>query len=200
MTRFVDDWVQLTLRTGEFGVKAMTLLDEANTSRYGKPEITQVNLGVRDNPAILISGHDLTDLEQLLEQTQGTGVDVYTHSEMLPGHYYPAFKKYENFVGNYGNAWCMQLKEFETFHGPILFTTNCYCVPPRSEDDPPAHLHHQLCRYPGCRHIEADAQGHKDILTRLYAMANTLPSPEERDSSKGRPHRRYLRHDSSGSH
>ncbi len=175
-TLSVDDWVQLTLRTGEFGVKAMALLDEANTSRYGKPEITQVNLGVRDNPAILISGHDLTDLEQLLEQTQGTGVDVYTHSEMLPGHYYPAFKKYENFVGNYGNAWWMQLKEFETFHGPILFTTNCI-VPPRSEEIRQRIFTTNSAGYPGCRHIEADAQGHKDF-SEIIAMAKTLPAPE----------------------
>jgi len=172
----VDDWVQLTQRTGEVGVKAMALLDEANTSRYGKPEITQVNLGVRDNPAILISGHDLTDLEQLLEQTQGTGVDVYTHSEMLPGHYYPAFKKYENFVGNYGNAWWMQIKEFETFHGPILFTTNCI-VPPRSEEIRQRIFTTNSAGYPGCRHIEADAQGHKDF-SEIIAMAKTLPAPE----------------------
>ena len=128
-----DDLVALTLKTGEYGVKVMALLDEAHTSRFGNPEITEVNIGVRKNPAILISGHDLTDLEQLLEQTKGTGVDVYTHSEMLPAHYYPAFKKYENFAGNYGNAWWKQLDEFVSFHGPILFTTNCI-VPPRSEE------------------------------------------------------------------
>jgi len=132
-TLTVDDLVALTLKTGEYGVKAMALLDEANTSKYGNPEITEVNIGVRNNPAILVSGHDLTDLEQLLEQTQGTGVDVYTHSEMLPAHYYPAFKKYDNFVGNYGNAWWKQTEEFESFNGPILFTTNCL-VPPRSEE------------------------------------------------------------------
>jgi hydroxylamine reductase len=120
-----DDLVALTLKTGEYGVKVMALLDEANTSRFGNPEITEVNIGVRKNPAILISGHDLTDLEQLLEQTKGTGVDVYTHGEMLPAHYYPAFKKYDNFVGNYGNAWWKQVDEFGPFHGPILFTTNC---------------------------------------------------------------------------
>jgi hydroxylamine reductase len=175
-TLSVDDWVQLTQRTGDVGVKAMALLDEANTSRYGKPEITQVNLGVRDNPAILISGHDLTDLELLLEQTQGTGVDVYTHSEMLPGHYYPAFKQYPNFVGNYGNAWWMQLKEFETFHGPILFTTNCI-VPPRSEEIRQRIFTTNSAGYPGCRHIEADAQGQKDF-SEIIAMAKTLPAPE----------------------
>lgn len=175
-TLSVEDWVQLTQRTGEFGVKAMALLDEANTSRYGKPEITQVNLGVRANHAILISGHDLADLEQLLEQTQGTGVDVYTHSEMLPGHYYPAFKQYPNFVGNYGNAWWMQLKEFETFHGPILFTTNCI-VPPRSEEIRQRIFTTNSAGYPGCRHIEADAQGYKDF-SEIIAMAKTLPAPE----------------------
>lgn len=171
-----DEWVQLTLRTGEHGVKAMALLDEANTSKYGNPEITQVNLGVRDNPAILISGHDLTDLEQLLEQTQGTGVDVYTHSEMLPGHYYPAFKKYKNFVGNYGNAWWKQIEEFETFHGPILFTTNCI-VPPRSEEIRQRIFTTNSAGYPGCKHIEADEQGQKDFLP-IIAMAKTLPAPE----------------------
>ena len=128
----VDDLVALTLKTGEYGVKVMALLDEAHTSRFGHPEITEVDIGVRKNPAILISGHDLTDLEQLLEQTKDTGVDVYTHGEMLPAHYYPAFKKYSNFAGNYGNAWWKQLDEFVSFKGPILFTTNCI-VPPRSE-------------------------------------------------------------------
>ena len=121
----VDELVDLTMKTGEFGVKAMALLDKANTSTYGNPEITKVSIGVRDNPAILISGHDLRDMEQLLEQTEGTGVDVYTHSEMLPANYYPAFKKYSHFVGNYGNAWWKQDKEFETFNGPIVMTTNC---------------------------------------------------------------------------
>ena len=125
----IDALVTLTMETGKAGVDVMELLDKANTSRYGNPEITKVNLGVRNNPGILISGHDLADLEMLLEQTQGTGVDVYTHSEMLPAHYYPAFKKYPNFVGNYGNAWWKQREEFESFNGPILMTTNCI-VPP----------------------------------------------------------------------
>lgn len=125
----IDALVTLTMETGKAGVDAMALLDKANTSRYGNPEITKVNLGVRNNPGILISGHDLKDLEMLLEQTQGTGVDVYTHSEMLPAHYYPAFKKYPHFVGNYGNAWWKQREEFESFNGPILMTTNCI-VPP----------------------------------------------------------------------
>jgi hydroxylamine reductase len=124
-----DDLVALTLETGKYGVDVMALLDKANTGRYGNPEITKVNLGVRNNPAILISGHDLRDMEDLLKQTEGTGVDVYTHSEMLPANYYPAFKKYDHFVGNYGNSWWKQKEEFESFNGPILFTTNCI-VPP----------------------------------------------------------------------
>jgi len=122
----------LVLECGKFGVSAMALLDKANTSTYGHPEITQVNIGTRNNPGILISGHDLKDLEELLEQTEGTGIDVYTHSEMLPAHYYPAFKKYDHFAGNYGNSWWKQTEEFETFNGPILFTTNCL-VPPRKK-------------------------------------------------------------------
>lgn len=128
----VDELVALTLETGKYGVDVMALLDKANTSSYGNPEATQVNIGVRNNPAILISGHDLKDMEDLLKQTEGTGVDVYTHSEMLPAHYYPAFKKYEHLVGNYGNAWWKQTEEFESFNGPILFTTNCI-VPPKGK-------------------------------------------------------------------
>ena len=173
----VDDLVALTLRTGENGLKAMALLDEANTSRFGNPEITEVNIGVRENPAILISGHDLTDLEQLLEQTKGTGVDVYTHSEMLPAHYYPAFKKYDNFVGNYGNAWWKQLDEFVSFHGPILFTTNCI-VPPRSEEVRGRIFTTGSTGYPGCKHIEADENGKKDF-SEIIALAQTLSVPDE---------------------
>ena len=172
-----DDLVVLTLKTGEYGVKAMALLDEANTSRFGNPEITEVNIGVRKNPAILISGHDLTDLEQLLEQTKGTGVDVYTHSEMLPAHYYPAFKKYENFAGNYGNAWWKQLDEFVSFHGPILFTTNCI-VPPRSEEVRDRIFTTGSTGYPGCKHIDADKNGKKDF-SEIIALAKTLPAPDE---------------------
>ena len=127
----VDDLIALTLETGKYGVEGMALLDNANTSAYGNPEITKVNIGVGSRPGILVSGHDLRDLEMLLEQTQGTDVDVYTHSEMLPAHYYPTFKKYPNFVGNYGNAWWKQKEEFESFHGPILMTTNCI-VPPKT--------------------------------------------------------------------
>ena len=140
-----DDLTSLVLETGSFGVKVMALLDTANTSTYGNPEITKVELGVRNNPAILISGHDLRDLEMLLEQTANTGVDVYTHSEMLPAHYYPAFKKYPHFAGNYGNAWWKQKEEFEAFNGPILLTTNCL-VPPKEELQR-SYLHYRLGRF-----------------------------------------------------
>ncbi|HHU63708.1 MAG TPA: hydroxylamine reductase [Clostridiales bacterium] len=172
-----DDLVALTLKTGEYGVKAMALLDEANTSRFGNPEITEVNIGVRKNPAILISGHDLADLEQLLEQTKGTGVDVYTHSEMLPAHYYPAFKKYDHFVGNYGNAWWRQIYEFDSFHGPILFTTNCI-VPPRKEEIRKRIFTTGSTGFPGCKHITADEDGKKDF-SEIIALAKTLPPPDE---------------------
>ncbi|HPD01414.1 MAG TPA: hydroxylamine reductase [Acetivibrio sp.] len=176
-TLSADELVGLTLKTGEYGVKVMALLDEANTSRFGNPEITEVNIGVRKNPAILISGHDLTDLEQLLEQTKGTGVDVYTHSEMLPAHYYPAFKKYDNFVGNYGNAWWKQTQEFESFQGPILFTTNCI-VPPRSEEVRKRIFTTGSTGFPGCKHIEADENGKKDF-SEIIELAKTMPAPEE---------------------
>ena len=172
-----DELVALTLKTGEFGVRTMALLDEANTTKYGNPEITSVNIGVRNNPGILISGHDLKDLEELLEQTQGTGVDVYTHSEMLPAHYYPFFKKYENFVGNYGNAWWKQLEEFQSFNGPILFTTNCI-VPPRSENVRGRIFTTGASGYPGCTHIEADENGKKDFSA-IIEMAKTCQSPVE---------------------
>ena len=171
-----DALVALTLKTGEYGVKTMALLDEAHTSRYGNPEITKVDIGVRGNPAILISGHDLTDLEQLLEQTKGTGVDVYTHSEMLPAHYYPAFKKYEHLAGNYGNAWWKQVEEFESFRGPILFTTNCI-VPPRSEEIRRRIFTTNSAGYPGCAHILPDADGKKDF-SEIIALAKSLPAPE----------------------
>jgi hydroxylamine reductase len=172
-----DDLVALTLKTGEYGVKAMALLDGANTSKYGNPEITKVNIGVRKNPAILISGHDLVDLESLLEQTKGTGVDVYTHGEMLPAHYYPAFKKYDNFVGNYGNSWWKQVGEFETFHGPILFTTNCI-VPPKSEEVRGRIFTTGASGFPGCPHIIAGPDGKKDFSA-IIEMAKKLPAPEE---------------------
>ena len=172
-----DELVALTLKTGEFGVRTMALLDEANTSKYGNPEITSVNIGVRNNPGILISGHDLKDLEELLEQTQGTGVDVYTHSEMLPAHYYPFFKKYDNFVGNYGNAWWKQLEEFQCFNGPILFTTNCI-VPPRSETVRGRIFTTGASGYPGCTHIEADENGKKDFSA-IIELAKTCQPPIE---------------------
>ncbi len=171
-----DDLVALTLKTGEKGVQAMALLDEANTSAYGNPELSTVNIGVRNNPAILISGHDLNDLEMLLEQTKGTGVDVYTHSEMLPANYYPKFKEYDNLVGNYGNAWWKQKEEFETFNGPILFTTNCI-VPPKDGVEKRIFTSGSA-GYPGSTHIEADEKGWKDFSP-IIEMAKTLPAPTE---------------------
>ena len=177
-----DDLVALTLKTGEYGVKAMALLDEANTSKYGNPEITEVNIGVRNNPAILISGHDLVDLEMLLEQTEGTGVDVYTHGEMLPGHYYPAFKKYDHFVGNYGGSWWQQITEFETFNGPILFTTNCI-VPPKSEEVRKRIYTTGASGYPGCDHILANETGKKDF-SKIIEHAKKLEAPQEIETGK----------------
>ncbi len=173
----VAELLALALATGTAGVSSMALLDKANTTAYGNPEITTVNIGVRKNPAILISGHDLIDLQQLLEQTKGTGVDVYTHSEMLPAHYYPAFKKYDNFAGNYGNAWWKQVGEFETFHGPVLFTSNCI-VPPRSEEVKSRIFTTNSTGYPGCVHIVADENGHKDF-SQIIELAKTLPAPQE---------------------
>ena len=157
----VDDLVALTMETGKYGVDCMALLDKANTEAYGNPEITTVKLGVEDRPGILISGHDLRDLEMLLEQTQGTDVDVYTHSEMLPGHYYPKFKKYKNFIGNYGNAWWKQKEEFETFHGPILMTTNCIVPPLDSYKD--RMYTTGAAGYPGFTYIEEDENVRKDF-------------------------------------
>ncbi len=171
-----DDLVALTLKTGEFGVKAMAMLDEANTTAFGHPELTEVNIGVKGNPAILISGHDLHDMEALLEQTKGTGVDVYTHSEMLPANYYPKFKKYDHFVGNYGNAWWKQKEEFASFNGPILFTTNCI-VPPKG-DVVNRIFTTGASGFPGCTHIEPDANGRKDY-SEIIALAKTLPAPTE---------------------
>ena len=174
----VDDLIALTLEAGKYGVDGMALLDEANTSAYGNPEITKVNIGVRNNPAILISGHDLKDLEMLLEQTNGTGVDVYTHSEMLPAHYYPAFKKYKHFAGNYGNAWWKQREEFETFNGPILFTTNCI-VPPLPAATYTARMYTtNSAGYPGCKHIVTDADGKKDF-SEIIEKAKTCKPPVE---------------------
>ena len=171
-----DDLVALTLETGKYGVNGMALLDKANTGAYGDPEITKVNLGVGKNPGILVSGHDLRDLEMLLEQTQGTGVDVYTHSEMLPAHYYPAFKKYPNFVGNYGNAWWKQKEEFEAFHGPILMTTNCIVPPKESYKD---RLYTTgAAGYPGCRHIPGGTGEQKDFSA-LIEHAKRCAPPQE---------------------
>lgn len=171
-----EELTALALETGEYGVTAMALLDEANTSSYGHPEITEVSIGVRKNPGILVSGHDLYDLEQLLEQTDGTGIDVYTHSEMLPAHYYPAFKKYSHFVGNYGNAWWKQKEEFKAFGGPILLTTNCL-VPPRDSYKERLYTTGAV-GYPGCRHIEAGEDGKKDF-SEIINQAKQCPSPVE---------------------
>ncbi len=172
----VDDLVALTLETGKYGVDGMALLDGANTSTYGNTEITKVNIGVRNNPGILVSGHDLKDLEMLLEQTQGTGVDVYTHSEMLPAHYYPFFKKYNNFVGNYGNAWWQQKEEFESFNGPILMTTNCIVPPKDSYKD--RLWTTGAAGFSGCKHIEAGYGETKDF-TELIEQAKKCAAPVE---------------------
>ena len=172
----VDDLVALTLETGKYGVEGMALLDKANTETYGNPEITSVDIGVRKNPGILVSGHDLRDLEMLLEQTQGTGVDVYTHSEMLPAHYYPAFKKYPNFAGNYGNAWWKQREEFEKFNGPILMTTNCVVPPADSYKD--RLWTTGAAGFPGCRHIEGEYGRTKDFSA-IIEQAKKCPAPTE---------------------
>ena len=172
----VDELVALTLETGKYGVTGMALLDKANTSAYGNPQVTRVNIGVGKNPGILVSGHDLRDLEMLLEQTQGTGVDVYTHSEMLPAHYYPAFQKYPNFVGNYGNAWWKQKEEFESFNGPILMTTNCIVPPKASYRD---RLYTTgAAGYPGCRHIPGEIGQTKDFSA-IIEQAKTCPAPTQ---------------------
>ena len=171
-----DQLVALVMEAGKYGVDVMALLDKANTGHYGNPEITKVSIGVRKNPAILISGHDLRDLEMLLEQTQGTGVDVYTHSEMLPAHYYPAFKKYSHFAGNYGNAWWKQKEEFDSFGGPILLTTNCLVPPSDSYKDRVYTT--GAVGFPGCKHIEAQADGAKDF-SQIIAHAKRCPAPTE---------------------
>lgn len=167
----------LTLETGKFGVQVMALLDKANTSTYGNPEITEVNIGVRNNPAILISGHDLKDMEELLMQTAGTGVDVYTHSEMLPANYYPAFKKYDHFVGNYGNAWWKQKEEFEAFNGAILFTTNCI-VPPKDSYKSRVYTT-GTSGFDGCVHIPDRAPGQSKDFSVIIEHAKKLPAPTE---------------------
>lgn len=171
----LDDLLALTMKTGEMGVKGMALLDEANTGAYGQPEITEVDIGVRNRPGILISGHDLKDLEMLLEQTKDKGVDVYTHGEMLPAHYYPFFKKYSHFAGNYGNAWWKQREEFETFNGPILMTTNCI-VPPK--DSYRSRIWTTgVVSFPGLSHID-EVNGKKDF-TPIIEQALTCPPPKE---------------------
>jgi hydroxylamine reductase len=175
-TLSADELVALTLETGKFGVDGMALLDAANTGTYGNPEVTKVNIGVGTKPGILISGHDLKDLEQLLKQTQGTGVDVYTHSEMLPAHYYPEFKKYDNFVGNYGNAWWKQKEEFESFNGPILMTTNC--VVPPAESYKARLFTTGATGVAGCVHIEKDENGNKDF-SQIIELAKTCAAPVE---------------------
>jgi hydroxylamine reductase len=178
-----DELVKLVMQTGKFGVDAMALLDKANTTRYGNPEITKVNLGVGTNPGILISGHDLRDIEQLLEQTEGTGVDVYTHGEMLPAHYYPAFKKYKHFIGNYGNAWWKQREEFAQFNGPIVFTTNCIVPPMENAVYKSRMFTSNSTGFPGCKHIETDENGHKDF-SEVIALAKTCKAPVALESGE----------------
>lgn len=179
----LSDLVNLTLETGKFGVDTMALLDSANTARFGNPEITEVNIGVQKNPGILISGHDLNDIVQLLEQTDGTGIDIYTHSEMLPSHYYPELKKYKHLVGNYGNAWWKQKEEFESFNGPIVFTTNCI-VPPK----PGASYENKVfttnaAGYPGWKRVKEDASGKKDF-SEVIEIAKSCKSPTEIETGK----------------
>ncbi len=173
----VDEMVALVLKAGEAAVTAMALLDEANTKTFGNPEITKVNLGVRNNPGILISGHDLKDMEELLKQTQGTGVDVYTHSEMLPANYYPAFKKYEHLVGNYGNAWWQQNEEFASFNGPILMTTNC--ITPVQDVYKNRICTTGMAGYPGVKHIPDGVNGKQKNFSGIIALAKTCQPPRE---------------------
>lgn len=175
-TLTADQLVELAMETGKYGVDGMAMLDSANTEAYGNPEITKVNIGVGSRPGILVSGHDLKDLEMLLEQTQGTGVDIYTHSEMLPAHYYPKFKKYPNFIGNYGNAWWKQKEEFEAFNGPILMTTNCI-VPPKSSYKDRLFTTGAI-GYPGCKHINGGIGEQKDF-SEIIAMAKSCQPPTE---------------------
>ncbi|OZV11796.1 hydroxylamine reductase [Tissierella sp. P1] len=177
-----DDLVALTMETGKYGVDVMALLDKANTSTYGNPEITEVNIGVRNNPAILVSGHDLKDFEELLEQTKGSGVDIYTHGEMLPANYYPEFKKYDHFVGNYGNAWWKQKEEFEKFNGVILFTTNCIVPPAASYADRVYTT--GASGYPGFKHIADRVDGKPKDFSELIEHAKRLPAPTEIETGK----------------
>lgn len=178
----VDELVGLVLECGKFGVDVMALLDKANTESYGNPEITSVNIGVKNNPAILISGHDLKDMEELLKQTEGTGVDVYTHSEMLPANYYPAFKKYTHFVGNYGNAWWKQKEEFESFNGPILFTTNCI-VPPKDSYKDRVYTT-GTSGFDGCTHIADRQNGQAKDFSAIIEHAKKCAAPTEIESGE----------------
>lgn len=172
-----DELTAMVLETGEVAVKAMALLDKANTSTYGNPEITKVNIGVRNNPGILISGHDLKDMEELLKQTEGTGVDVYTHSEMLPANYYPKFKKYDHFVGNYGGSWWMQNKEFESFNGPIIMTTNC--IIPVKDSYKDRIFTTGMAGYPGIKHIPGRLEGGEKDFSEVIELAKKCEAPQE---------------------
>jgi len=175
----VADNINLVMETGKFGVTAMALLDKANTSSYGNPEISKVNIGVRNNPGILISGHDLKDMEELLAQTDGTGVDVYTHSEMLPANYYPEFKKYKHFVGNYGGSWWSQKEEFTTFNGPILFTTNCIVPPSSTATYKDRVFTTGAAGYPGSKHIPERVAGKQKDFSEIIELAKKCQSPVE---------------------
>jgi hydroxylamine reductase len=183
-SKTVDELIALVLEAGKHGVDAMALLDTSNTGRYGNPEITEVNIGVRNNPGILISGHDLRDLEDLLEQTRDTGVDVYTHSEMLPAHYYPFFKKYDNFIGNYGNAWHRQRIEFETFNGPILFTTNCIVPPLKSSTYKDRVYTTGSSGLEGCKHISDRPEGGRKDFSEIIQHAKKCASPQQIEEGK----------------
>ena len=180
-TLSVDELVALTLKTGAAGVQGMALLDGANSGTYGNPEMTEVSIGVRKNPGILVSGHDLRDIEMLLEQTEGKGVDVYTHSEMLPAHYYPKLKKYKHLAGNYGGSWARQTSDFANFNGPILMTTNC--IIPTKASYVTRMYTTNAAGHPGCVHIEADKDGHKDFSA-IIAQAKTCPPPQEIETGK----------------
>ncbi len=181
-TLTADELVALTLETGEYGVKTMALLDKANTSSYGNPEISEVNIGVRKNPAILVSGHDLKDFEELLEQTKDSGVDIYTHGEMLPANYYPTFKQYDHFVGNYGSSWWAQKEEFEKFNGAILFTTNCIVPPMASYADRVYTT--GSSGYPGFKHIPDRVNGEAKDFSEVIEHAKRLPAPTEIETGK----------------
>lgn len=179
----INDLINLTMETGKHGLMAMELLDKANTEKFGNPEITEVDFSAGDNPAILISGHDLNDMEMLLEQSKDSGVDIYTHSEMLPANYYPKFKKYKNFHGNYGNSWWSQNEEFQKFNGPILMTTNCI-VPLKKDNDYLDRLFTTgNAGYPGAKHIEADENGKKDF-SQIIEMAKSCKAPENLENTK----------------